>query len=115
MKPLVMCLLFLGVLLGGCGKSGWFVHPDDYVTCDPAGAERRAVFVIDCITAANPKSDEEPEDWLHICEAMAKRSLCVSEPGFYYANSGTRKTVTRPCREAKLEDEKTACGGEDDD
>jgi hypothetical protein len=38
--------------------------------------ERRASFILQCIENANPKSDEEPEDWLYICERMSIDLYC---------------------------------------
>jgi hypothetical protein len=32
--------------------------------------------IIACIAAANPKSDEEPEDWLRECDRIMRRALC---------------------------------------
>lgn len=37
----------------------------------PEQVESISKFTSDCVKNANPKSDEEPEDWLYICKNMA--------------------------------------------
>ena len=41
-----------------------------------------------CIEAANPKSDEEPEDWLPQCREMGREACCPLTKGVKYRNSG---------------------------
>ena len=42
---------------------------------------------IACIDAANPKSDEEPEDWLPHCRKMAREACCPLTKGIKYMSS----------------------------
>lgn len=47
--------------------------------CNPNNVEEHAKFILQCIANANPRSDEEPEDWLYICEEMAKKMYCPKQ------------------------------------
>jgi len=44
--------------------------------CDTTTSRERSEFILTCIKNANPNSDEEPEDWILLCEKMAERTLC---------------------------------------
>lgn len=44
--------------------------------CSADSAEKRAEFTLQCIANANPKSDEEPEDWITKCQYMAEKNFC---------------------------------------
>lgn len=44
--------------------------------CTDASKEARADFILQCLNNANPKSDEEPEDWIRECQYMAEDTLC---------------------------------------
>lgn len=44
--------------------------------CTLETAQQRADFILRCVEAANPKSDEEPEDWIRHCQYMAEQTLC---------------------------------------
>lgn len=44
--------------------------------CTPDTAQQRADFILRCVEGANPKSDEEPEDWIRHCQYMAEETLC---------------------------------------
>ena len=44
--------------------------------CDESTTEKRAAFTLQCIANANPKSDEEPEDWVWLCHRMAEQTYC---------------------------------------
>ena len=39
---------------------------------------------VDCASAANPKSDEEPEDWLPHCKEAAGEACCPLTKGVVY-------------------------------
>lgn len=65
--------LVVSAFLLGCAE------PPSYeisyrITCSPS--VERADKIIACVAAANPKSDEEPEDWLRICNEMMRDALC---------------------------------------
>lgn len=63
--------------------------------CDtPEERAAAAKFVVDCATAANPKSDEEGEDLVAQCEQTATRLLC------------SRKTAHQICRDGVCRDVK---------
>ena len=65
----------LGVALSGCGVSEIQQSITDY-ECDKSSESNRAGFILSCIDNANHKSDEEPEDWIHICQQMAEETYC---------------------------------------
>ncbi len=44
--------------------------------CHDSTIDKRAKYIIDCLNAANPKSDEEPEDWMYICKNQADDLFC---------------------------------------
>lgn len=44
--------------------------------CDPSTVEQRSSFVLRCIKNGNPVSDEEPEDWIPLCQEMAEEVYC---------------------------------------
>lgn len=69
-KTLIMAV---GLALCGCGgepgdppETACFTVPDSLHV-----AQRQ--FILDCIEKANPKSDEEPEDWIMACEQTSYR------------------------------------------
>ena len=73
----LIILLTLVLIASGCKASEedsfylkW--EPD----CDLSTADVRAQFTLTCISNANPRSDEEPEDWIEICQEMAAKAYC---------------------------------------
>jgi len=46
------------------------------IVCEKNTISERANFILNCIKNANPKSDEEPEDWIEICKKMAETIYC---------------------------------------
>ena len=44
--------------------------------CKADTAILRSEFILQCLKNANPKSDEEPEDWIYQCKEMAEETLC---------------------------------------
>ena len=66
--PLLTILISIPVSAGVTYK--WL--PD----CDTSTAPIRATFTLTCISNANPKSDEEPEDWIRLCKKMADETYC---------------------------------------
>jgi hypothetical protein len=73
MKILFITLTLL-LALTGCGKdyTNYAIEPD----CSEVESEPRASFILACLQNANPKSDEEPEDWIRQCETMAENAYC---------------------------------------
>lgn len=72
---------FLGlVALGAAGCADPKGSTREYVNtqafCTEDTKKERSDFILSCIEAANPKSDEEPEDWIHVCQKMAEETLC---------------------------------------
>ena len=48
--------------------------------CEQDTTDVRASFILQCIANGNPKSDEEPEDWIKQCQYMAEDTYCTSKP-----------------------------------
>lgn len=57
-------------------------HPDTKkirevrMDCSEIDPNIKAKFILDCIKNGNPNSDEEPEDWIPLCEDMAEKTFC---------------------------------------
>ena len=64
--------------LTGCGKGD--IREVEFMDthCKEESSERRADFILKCISNANPLSDEEPEDWITQCKYMAEETFCPS-------------------------------------
>lgn len=78
MKKVYLIIAVLSLaLLAGCGSRRGEVYSrvsaDNW--CEGHEVEYRD-FVASCIKDANPKSDEEPEDWISQCEQTGKRIIC---------------------------------------
>ena len=78
LKTILAAVLIVGLV--GCYDKG----PRDYnlriPNCKQDTAKERAEFILACIKNANPKSDEEPEDWVKLCQTMAEETLCEITP-----------------------------------
>jgi len=44
--------------------------------CEKETRKERSEFILKCIENANPKSDEEPEDWIKDCQKIAEETIC---------------------------------------
>ncbi len=53
-----------------------------------------------CVLNGNPKSDEEPEDWIPVCAKVAKEVWCPLVKGIRYWSSGGGTTNWIPWDEA---------------
>ena len=74
---LSVIFLILMVSLSGCtdrNNTRIIYKYDTY--CNMDSAPDRAEFILQCIKNANPRSDEEPEDWITKCQYMAEKTLC---------------------------------------
>ena len=79
MKIIITTLLL--ILLSGCyeqGETRTFVRNEYY--CTPDTLTERSKFTLECIKNANPKSDEELEDWIMICNNITKDTFCLKVP-----------------------------------
>ena len=72
-KILIICFAFLCI---GCSKGDLRTTEKNAHHCTLDSSEKRASFILQCISNANPKSDEEPEDWITKCQNMAEETLC---------------------------------------
>ena len=98
MKIMILVFTILILPLTGCGG---VKKPFEYTTrasepvCDDESIPLRAEFTLQCIANANPKSDEEPEDWIHQCEDMATELYCKDV--FFdstYITTGSKKNFS---------------------
>lgn len=69
-------VLILAVLVGCDGEPVYRERIKTTNDCRPGSSEKRASFILQCIESGNPKSDEEPEDWIGMCQEMAENTLC---------------------------------------
>lgn len=69
-------------------------------------------FINACISSGNPKSDEEPEDWIGMCMDKGDEIYGTQIQGFVvFTERGLTKPFT-PCAEAKTSEEKEFCGAD---
>ena len=68
--------VLIALLCAGCSKGEIRVREINAHHCTMESSEKRADFILQCIDNANPKSDEEPEDWIGKCQNMAEQTLC---------------------------------------
>jgi len=73
MKVLMIIVL---LVIAGCDREELRVIKRNEYVCETDTKKERVDFILQCIANANPKSDEEPEDWITKCEDMAKRTIC---------------------------------------
>ncbi|MCK4828371.1 hypothetical protein KA005_72245 [bacterium] len=71
-------LLLVYSLLNGCDSPSpeYREYIGQRSQCLDDSHENLSAFVLQCIKNANPKSDEEPEDWIYICRNMGKEIFC---------------------------------------
>jgi len=73
-----LLIFFIILLLVGCDD-----YPkeqtvtEDRLNCAQDTVEARSAFILSCLSKANPKSDEEPEDWIKFCQTMAEETICT--------------------------------------
>lgn len=78
-----LLLIAAVVLLTACGgekiQGTTRIQPGEHQTCHDSTIKQRADFTLQCIGNANPNSDEEPEDWIGMCQEMAKSTYCKTD------------------------------------
>jgi len=77
----MMSRLILVLIMVFCASCGEYVPEVRTIvkvgnSCTEESKSDRASFILQCIQNANPKSDEEPEGWIKICQKMAEDTLC---------------------------------------
>lgn len=68
-------LIIALVLMAGCSDKTKVIQKMEFY-CESDTKRERATFILMCLNNANPKSDEEPEDWIHQCEDMSNELYC---------------------------------------
>jgi hypothetical protein len=71
----VLILSFIA-LIAGCDKGELRDVTRHKHHCTSETKTERSDFILQCIKNANPKSDEEPEDWIRDCQKMAEETHC---------------------------------------
>ena len=78
-----------------------------YTKCNTV---EQAKFVLTCIKNANPKSDEEPEDWIYECKNMSLDMFCTKKSyGYFYETRMFSPTINCKCTECEDEEAISAC------
>ena len=75
MKIKLLTILPL-LALTACGEDEYSTYMRQDLVCDASSVSQRSDFILSCIKNANPKSDEEPEDWIKDCQDMAEETYC---------------------------------------
>lgn len=57
----------------------------------PENMEAHRAWILECIEKANPKSDEEPEDWIARCYYVSKQLFGIRTKGIHTHISGTSR------------------------
>lgn len=96
------------VMLTACEDTEKFLKGDIAYECGDDSRELRAEFILGCLENANPRSDEEPEDWVLLCEQMANRAYCTQTLGF---SSEKTRSETLPCSMAFTYHQRELCSG----
>jgi len=71
----LLLVILTAILLSACGTEERVITRYE-TNCDNSTSEIRGQFILECIKNGNPKSDEEPEDWIGICQRMAEDTYC---------------------------------------
>ena len=103
-------ILILAVFLSGCSNPNnpledW--EPTTITKCSDSVTESIARFTLKCIENANPKSDEEPEDWINVCKDMAESTYCKKVPAVTRWTGSARLTVN--CDNVTTDYQKNIC------
>ena len=73
----ISIVLICLIALSGCEKPfEEYAEVKTKTVCNESDSDKRAAFILQCIFNANPKSDEEPEDWLNKCENFSNNLFC---------------------------------------
>lgn len=83
------------------------VIPLESYDCPDVVQNNRASFILECIKNGNPQADEDPEDWIPLCEEMSIHLYCHKVQGFRIW--GTQSSGFIPCSQAKTPLEKKIC------
>jgi len=75
MKKLIIATALL-LVLTACGEDEYSTHMKEDTVCENSSNSKRADFILSCIKNANPRSDEEPEDWIRQCQYIAEETYC---------------------------------------
>lgn len=83
----ILGFTFLFIFTYGCLDSNYPIYTESQtmeIYCSETTINDRSNFILDCIKNANPKSDEEPEDWIKICEEIGESLYCKKIPAIKY-------------------------------
>ena len=83
------------------------------LVCKDKTMKSRRTFILKCIKNANPKSDEDPEDWIMLCNTMALDIYCKTKTQHSFkliTYSGESLSPWIDRSKAKLVRQKKVCG-----
>ena len=89
-------LAALCAVLAGCSREATIKVRERQV-CTGEHREEIAKWAQECISGANPHSDEEPEDWISECTDMAERIWCSYEPVVIWSECHSCNSHSVPC------------------
>jgi len=103
------------ILLAACGEP-WQPPPPRAATVQRCVSQedrdKLSDFVSMCIRDANPKSDEEPEDWIKQCESTGISMICPIVPAVSVKRCDTCWWVEISCAEIREPELKSLCPDE---
>jgi len=108
-KTLLALLVIVSLI--GCGRTYETVHKWEN-NCTSETVEARSLFILQCIANANPKSDEEPEDWIRKCQFMAEDTYCKKEEFAITYSSATGSGIWKEVRRILVVQEAAQPDGE---
>lgn len=71
-------LIAISLVMISCGEVERVAYKNG-TECASDTMDARSKFILECIKNANPKSDEEPEDWIYMCKRMAVDTFCYDK------------------------------------
>jgi hypothetical protein len=89
-------VIVIFVVIAGCAPGEPRLRYEHECTT-PEQAEKLAPWLLKCIEAANPMSDEEPEDWIAQCERTGIKTLCSRVPIVAYQSCRSCAWQYVPC------------------
>ena len=88
-------------------QAGFFYVKEKHTDCKTT---EQSKFVLECIKNGNPKSDEEPEDWIYMCKTMSLSMFCKTEKyGLFNDNRFWSQDISCECGSCFDDEAKSAC------
>lgn len=80
----ICILIIIIILFTGCSYSNkkQRILKTSKITCNEKIIKEKSQFILDCIKSVN--TNEEPEDWITLCEEIATKTFCKEVPVILY-------------------------------